>query len=147
MKGVGTWLSGIALIAAITFLAIAPGVHARPSSEFQMKLPFDAAWGQIALPTGDYWLSIDQFSANGRIFLYHGNQAVGIAHPQTFDGTETQGNEPKLICLRHDGKVSVRSLHVPGVGTFYFSLPKDLNKLLTQQPRSVETITVEMNVN
>jgi hypothetical protein len=33
---------------------------------------------------------------------------------------------------------------MPNVGTFYFSLPKDLKKLIAQNPELIETVLVQM---
>ena len=147
MKGARTWVSGIALIAVIALIVIAPGLHAQPAANFHVQMPFDAGWGRMALSTGDYSFSVDHYSANGLIYVYHDNQAVGITHAESFDATESKSDKVELVCVRHDGKVSVRSLRLPGAGTFYFSLPKELSNLAAKQPRLLETITVDVRTN
>jgi hypothetical protein len=54
-------------------------------------------------------------------------------------------DSPVLICIRHDGNVSVRALRLPNVGTFYFSLPKDLQTLIARQPELIETVSLEVS--
>jgi hypothetical protein len=147
MKGARSWVSGIALLAVIGLIVIAPGVHAQPSANFHFQMPFDADWSRMALSTGDYSFSLDQYSANGLIFVYHDNKAVGITHAESFDAKEDKSDKTELVLVRHDGKVSVRALRMPGVGTFYFTLPKELSNVAAKQPRLLETITVDVRTN
>jgi hypothetical protein len=137
-------VSGLALIAVIAFGMIAPGLQAGPALAASFKLPFDAKLGKIALPTGDYFLSLDHAAFNGLIRFYQGNQVVGIVRAQAFDDRQGQSKNPVLICIRHDGNVTVRALRLPSVGTFYFSLPKELAGLMARQPKLVETVSVEV---
>jgi hypothetical protein len=99
----------------------------------------------MALPTGDYTFSVQDASLNGNIYVHHGSQAVGVLHAQMFKDNENQSKSPVLICIRHDGNVSVRALRLPNVGTFYFSLPKDLKTLIARQPELIETVSVDVS--
>jgi hypothetical protein len=147
MKGSMKSILGVALGAVLAFGAIAPSLPAGPSAEGRFKLAFDAQLGEkMALPTGDYTFVIDRSAgSNGTISVYRGNQVVGMALPQTFDRFENQGEKPVLVCIRHDGKVTVRALRLPNVGTFYFSLPKDLKVIAAQQPQLLETVSIEVS--
>ncbi len=147
MKGSWKWISGVVLIAVIAFAVIAPGLPASPSTAFRFKLPFDLQWEKMALPTGEYTLVIDHFSSNGMLSVYRGTRAVGFLLPQTFDGRESKSEKSELVCIRHDGKVTVRALRLPGSGTFYFQVPTELKALVAQQPQLIETISIEVNGN
>jgi hypothetical protein len=147
MKGSWKWVSGIVVIAAMAFAMIATGLKATPSAALRFKLPFDAQMQKLSLSAGEYSLVLDRSHSGGEIFIYQGQQSVGILFPQTFDEREDQGQKSALICLRHDGKVAVRALRLPNVGTYYFSLPKDLKTLTAEQPQLIETISVEANGN
>jgi hypothetical protein len=146
MKGSMKSILGVALGAMIALGTIAPSLTAGSSAEGRFKLAFDAQLGEkMALPTGDYTFVIDRSAGSyGTISVYRGNQVVGMALPQTFDRYEKQGEKPVLVCIRHDGKVTVRALRLPNVGTFYFSLPKDLKAIAAQQPQLLETVSVEV---
>lgn len=135
---------GLVLIAVIAIGMIAPGLQAGPAFAARFKLPFDAHLGKIALPTGDYSFSLDHATLNGVIRFYQGNQAVGLARAQVFDSHQGQGQNPVLICIRHDRNVTVRALRLPNVGTFYFPLPKELQGLMANQPQLIETVSVEV---
>src|SRR5258708_31823378 len=90
-------VSGLALIAVIAFGMIAPGLQAGPAMAASFKLPFDAKLGKMALPTGDYWLSLDHAAFNGLIRFYKGNQVVGIVRAQAFDNRQGQRMNTRLI--------------------------------------------------
>jgi hypothetical protein len=145
MKGSWKWVSGVVLTAVIAFAMIAPELQAGLAATGKFKLPFDAQVGKVALPTGNYSFTVNGESASGRIVIYQGQQAVGTVLPQTFDSYESHSENPVLVCIRHDGNVTVRALRLPGVGTFYFSLPKELKTLVAQQPQLIETISIEAN--
>jgi len=124
---------------------IVPGLQAGPAAAGKFKLPFDARWEKIGLPTGDYTFSVDHITLNGTILVYRGTEAVGIVHPQMFNGDENRSKNSELVCIRHDGKVTVRALRLPNAGTFYFPLPNELKALVAQQPQLIETVSIEVS--
>lgn len=135
----------VALSALIAIGAIAPGLQAGPSAEGRFTLPFDAQVGKTTLPAGDYTFSVDSsVGSHGAIAVYRGVESVGIMVPQTLDIYQGHGESPALLCIRHDGKVTVRGLRLPGIGTYYFQLPKGLKTLVAQQPQLIETVPVQV---
>jgi hypothetical protein len=147
MKASWKWVSGVVLVAVIALVMIAPGLHAGPAARGKFTMPFDAQWGRTTLRTGDYTFSVNHITSNGTILVYRGTQAMGIVLPQEFNDRENQSKNPELVCIRHDGIVTVRALRLPNVGTFYFSLPKELKTLVAQQPELIETISVEVSAD
>jgi hypothetical protein len=146
MRGSRKGMLWVALSAVLVIGAIAPGLRAGLSTQGRFKLPFDAKLGTMALPTGDYTFSIDSsMGAYGAILVYRGDQSLGIMVPQTFDRYDHKGESPALLCIRHDGKVTVRALRLPNLGTFYFPMPKNLQTLVAQQPQLIETVPVQMS--
>ncbi|MFZ0414332.1 MAG: hypothetical protein WAL78_01470 [Candidatus Acidiferrales bacterium] len=136
-------VSGVVLSAVIALVVIAPGLQAGPAAQDKFTLPFDAQWGKTSLPAGVYTLSVDRLTSNGTIHVARGTQSVGIMLPQLFDYTQNQSKNPELVCIRHNGVVTVRALRLPSVGTFYFPLPKDLKVFMAQQPQMIETVSLE----
>ncbi len=135
-----------ALGAVIAIAAIMPGLQAGPATAGRFKMPFDAQLGRMALPTGDYTFSVDRSAGSyGLISVYRGTESIGILVPQTLDSYHGQGQSPALLCIRHDGKLTVRALRLPSVGTYYFQMPKELQRLVAQQPRLIETVPVRMS--
>lgn len=135
-----------ALTAVLAIAAIMPGLQAGPATVGRFKLQFDAQVGKTALPTGDYTFSVDRASGtNGVIFVYREGRALGMVVPQVLDRYKGEGLTPELLCIRHDGKVTVRAMRLPGVGTYYFEMPKNLKTLVAQQPQLIETVPVQVN--
>jgi hypothetical protein len=139
--------SGVVLTAVIALAMIAPGLHAGPAARGKFTMPFDAHWGRTTLRTGDYTFSVNHITSDGTILVYRGTQAMGIVLPQEFNDRDNQSKNPELVCIRHDGIVTVRALRLPHAGTFYFSLPKELKTLVAQQPELIETISVEVSAD
>jgi hypothetical protein len=134
---------GFTAVIAITMLA--PALRAELSNEGRFKLPFDAELGKTALPRGDYTFSLDRSAGSyGTIVIYRDSQALAIAVPETLDRYDRQGVHPELLFLRHDGRVILRALRMPNLGTFYFPIPKDLKKFVEQEPQLIETVPVQM---
>lgn len=123
----------------------AAGLQARSATGGKFTLPFGAQWGIVSLEPGDYTFSVDHLTSNGAIALYRGTQAVGMFHPQLLDNYRgKEKTAAALLLIRHDGKVTVRALQLPQVGTFYFAVPKGLTTLVAQQPQLIETVSVQV---
>jgi hypothetical protein len=135
---------GMVGMAVAVFALIAANVQARPATHGHFVLPYDAQWGSVALPAGDYTFSIDHLTASGQILLYRGTQAAGIVRWQDMENDQKLGSAGELLCVRHDGKVTVRALELPEVGTLYFALPKGMKTLVAQQPELIEAVSVQV---
>ena len=146
MKGSKKGILWAALVAVIAIGAIVPGLHAGPFGEGRFKLPFDAQVGKMTLPTGDYTFSVDRAEGSyGLIRVYRGTESVGIMVPQELDYYHGQLGHAALLCIRHDGKATIRALRLPNIGTYYFEMPKDLKTLVAQQPQMLETVPVQVS--
>jgi len=142
-----SWKSAaaIALVAALGFGTVAVRLSARPAAGGSFKLPFDAQWGIVTLPTGNYTFAVDHITSTGAIVVYREGRPVGIVRSQVLDSNQNQGKTAQLLCVRHEGKFSVRALKMPEVGTFYFPLPKDLTVMAAKQPELIETVSVQVS--
>ena len=146
MKASRKGILWVALAAVIAVGGIVPRLQAEPSSVARFTLPFDAQWSGTSLAKGDYTISLDHtLGSYGAIVVHRGNEVVGMALPQTLDSQEGRSLSPALLCIHHDGKVTVRALRLPNVGTFYFSMPKNLQTLVAQQPQLIETVPVQLS--
>ena len=136
---------GYTAIIAVAIALILPGLQAQSAATAgKFSLPFDAKLGKLSLPTGEYSFAIKSGSLNNLVYIYQGQNAVGVALPQSFTGHESQNLNAALVCVRHDGNVTVRALQLPNVGTFYFPLPKDVQTLVADQPELIETVSVQV---
>lgn len=147
MKASSKLASAAVLVAVLAFGILVPALRANMTAAGNFKLPFDAYWGKIAMPTGEYTFQVERASFNGMISVYRDGQIIGKVLPQVFSGAENQSKNPILVCLRHDGNVAIRALRLPGVGTFYFPLSKELKALVAEQPQLIETVSVQVNGN
>jgi hypothetical protein len=137
---------GSAIALAIGFAISQTGSPAQSfAAAGKFKLPFDAKVGKKALPTGDYRFSVSSATLNGKIYIYQGTRAVSIIQPQAFDNPTRNLENPVLVCIRHDGEVTLRALKLPKLGTLYFPLPKEMNSLVAQEPQLLETINVQVS--
>ena len=85
----------------------------------RFTLPFEAAWGGMVLPEGDY-------------VLYFGTLGEGFSYVE-IHGTDTNEDSPKgiflirqqspatvvqnsLVCVRKGGKHTIRALELPAIG-------------------------------
>jgi hypothetical protein len=145
MNSVWKKLSGVVSGAVLAFVIITPGLQAGSAAGGKFKLPFNAQWQKVGLQAGDYTFSVNHMTLDGTITVYQGTRAIGMVRPQSFDGNNSQSEASELICIRHDGKVTVRALSLPRLGTFYFSLPKDLKVLVAQKPELIEAVPVHVS--
>jgi len=146
MKGFTKGILWAALVVVTAIGAITSGLQAGPSAEGRFKLPFDAQMGKTTLSTGDYTFSVDRGDGSyGLIRVYRGTESVGIMVPQDLDSFHGQHQNAALLCIRHDGKVTVRALRLPNIGTYYFQLPNELKTLVAQQPQMIETVPVQVS--
>lgn len=144
MNGVSKGMLLVALTAALAFGVVAPSLQAGPATQGRFKLAFDVQLGNKTLPTGDYTFSFDRSAgSHGVIYVYRGTESLGMVLPQMLNNDEGQGEKPVLVGVRHDGKVTVRALRLPQVGTLYFPLPKDLKTLVAQKPELIETVPIQ----
>jgi hypothetical protein len=145
MKESWKWVAGVMLGAVILFGMVAPGLRAGRAAGGKFTLPFDARWETSDLSTGDYSFSVDHLALNGIIRVYRGRDSVGILRAVEFDGSRGGSETAELVCVRHDGIVSVRALRLPQAGTFYFPLPADMTQVSGKQPLLLETVSVRVS--
>lgn len=143
MKGPWIKLLGAVIGGVIACAVIAPRLKATTAVQEKFTLPFDAKWGKVSLPAGDYTVAISQYSSVARVVISHAGRNVGVTVPEIFDYTETKSKIAELVCIRHDGSATVRELRIPQVGTYYFPLPKDVTLMAAQQPQMIETVPLQ----
>lgn len=141
----GPWIKalGVALGAVIACAVVAPRLQARAAVQGKFTLTFDAKWGKVSLPAGNYTLAINHYSSMATVVISQSGRNVGIALPEIFDYTENKSKTAELVCIRHNGMVTIRELRVPQVGTYYFPLPKNLTLMAAQQPEMIETVPLQ----
>lgn len=142
-KGLFQTISRLALIAFLAVAILTPSIGAQMQASYrgQFTLPFDAKWGGIALRPGDYQFSVVGFST---VHVRQGQKDLGTVLLQSYDTSKDKGENPSLICIRHDATCAVRELELPRLGTFYFAVPKGQKALVAQQPELLQRVPIQM---
>jgi hypothetical protein len=130
-------------LAIVVGLGLSRSQASSSVAEGKFKLPFQANLGGMSLAAGVYTYSVEQMSNSGKITIYQNNRAVGMLHAQSFTNFEDKSQYPVLVFVRHENNVMLRAFKFPRTGTFYFSLPKEMNTLIAQEPQLIETIQVQ----
>jgi hypothetical protein len=108
-------------------------------------LPFEARWGSIVLPAGEYEFTLDHGSVQGKITVWTGTRkAVGFV---TNQGVRDQQavDRSELVLVRSGGTYAVRALRLEELGmTLEYSVPKREKQLITQAPQLLQRIPVAM---
>lgn len=131
--------------AALTFAVLA--VPARPQSyagsgKLTFTLPFDAQWGFVKLPAGNYSFTVGDSLNAHQVILTQGTRYIGIVSQTEFSDDNKANLQPSLLCVRHDSTFSVRALRLPELGTFYYPVAKQKNKTVAQSPELIQDVPV-----
>ncbi|MGO9243346.1 MAG: hypothetical protein ACLQDC_01055 [Verrucomicrobiia bacterium] len=125
-------------VAKVLLLAmLAGGLSASFASaqEYQGKftLPFEARWGAVTLPPGDYTFTFD--GANYRcITVRQGLRGRGYVMVQATTDEKTSGSSA-MIAVPTGGNYRIRMLHLAELDlTLYFAQPKAEGPVLAQAP-------------
>jgi hypothetical protein len=144
MKGPWIKVLGAVLVALTACFVIAPRLQATTAVRGKFTLPFEAKWGKVSLPAGDYTVTVNRYSSMATVVISRSGRNVGVTLPEMFDYTENTSKTAELVCIRHNGTETIRELRVPQVGTYYFPLPKELRVMTAQQPQMIETVALQL---
>jgi hypothetical protein len=119
--------AGLALLAAC-FVA----GHAN-AQVFQGKFtpPFQARWGQVTLPAGDYSLTLDSVDMKSTLHVYRGQKGVGMILVQSYYKTDSGHAELTVE------QGSVRSLRLPGLGIILQYAPQRPKHITAPEERQL----------
>ncbi|HXH50994.1 MAG TPA: hypothetical protein VNM47_16750 [Terriglobia bacterium] len=119
-------------------------------------LPFEAQWGALTLPVGDYTLEY-VMQEGGRHLAYVRSTAKGGPHGMILARPARRASATKneLVCIRNGKALIVRALEMPVIGeSVSFPLPHgaelvaerlngSTNTQLAQAPMHIQRIPVE----
>jgi hypothetical protein len=108
-------------------------------------LPFEARWGQVVLPPGEYSFTLDHGTVAGIVSIRgEAGQAAGFVTSQGIYDQHTLDHS-ELILVRSGGNYTIRALRLAERGlTLEYSAPKTERQLITQAPQLLERIPVIM---
>ena len=108
----------------------------RTSFAGTFTLPFEAQWGAMTLPAGDYSLYYGQLFATGTTAVAIAGKAEGSPRGWILvqAGERTSALKDGLVCIRDGNSLVVRKLELPAIGeSVNFALPRGTKLLANQQ--------------
>jgi hypothetical protein len=133
---------GLALLAGCLTANLA---SAQEAYRGKFTLPFEARWGQVVLPAGQYSFTLDHGTVSGIVSVRgETGRALGfITNPAISDGQTFDRCE--LILVRSGENYTIRALRLPELGlTLEYSVPKSGRQFIVQGPQLLERIPVTM---
>lgn len=116
-------------------------VSARAQSMFhgvangKFSLPFQAQWGNVTMPAGNYTFSLYEFASGGSLMVRIHGEAKGSAHGYVLTEAQnsTRAPENELLCIHNGNKEIVSALVLPTMGkSFTFKVPS-AEEMLTRR--------------
>ena len=140
------------LVAPLGLALLAGCLTANPASAQEafkgsFTLPFEARWGNIVLPAGQYSFTLDHATAQGIVTIQKETGRYGymgrVLNQGTYDRQVVDHSE--LVLVRSGGNYRIRALRLGDLGmTFEYSVPKGERQLISQTPQLLERIPVRM---
>ena len=113
-----------------------------PACEGRFTLPFDAQWGDVTLPTGDYAFRLESTALGSHIVtVVQGQRRVAMVMAQA----KSQGDSARasaLIVTRSGGHARIDALHLVELSDFFFSAPKAKGLQTASAPQLIQRIPV-----
>jgi hypothetical protein len=133
---------GLALLAGCFTANLA---SAQDAFRGTFTLPFEAQWGKIVLPAGEYEFTLDHGSVAGMVSIRaEGTQGLGVVLNQAVYDQQTIDHS-ELVLVRSGGNYTVRALRLADLGvTLEYSVPKTGRQIISQAPQLLERIPVAM---
>ena len=116
------YLSAMRLLMIVTLITCAFAVAGNAQSSFigRFTLPYEVHWGTVALPAGDYSITMDSFGAPILIRSASGEAKMFASIPVRADSEK--GPACLFITVRGNERI-VRSLNLPQLGTSFIYEP------------------------
>lgn len=89
-----------------------------PSFTGTFTLPFEAQWGKMTLPAGDYTLRYGWLSAGDALVEVRSAENGGLRGVIRVAGNgHSSARKSALVCIREGNALIVRALEMPNIGT------------------------------
>ncbi|HET9179189.1 MAG TPA: hypothetical protein VFQ24_12600 [Terriglobia bacterium] len=147
----------LALFALSSVGARGQGVH---TTHFAgtFTLPFEAQWGKMTLPAGDYTLQYDTLDNGAGLVVVQGTDK-GSPQGMVLAGPRDHASAPNnaIVCIREGNALVVRSLEMPAISeSVRFNLPRGAKLVahngnrggytqLAEAPMLIQRIPVTLN--
>ena len=136
-------------IFSFALLAVMAGAGAaQAAQQATFHLPFEAKWGTVTLPPGDYRLALPQLSLGSYHFFVNGQEARGYVAPVSTDINSTNFQHPErsyLLLVKVDGMFHVAQFQSgPNRAIFSFKVPKPSHRV---EMASQEAVNLDISGN
>ena len=134
----------LVLLALLATVASA-GALCAEGYEGTFTLPFEARWGTVTLPPGDYSFTVNTVGSN--VATIRGENGGAFVMHATIGENEFAGRSA-LFLVRHGRTGTVRALHLKTSGrgnrglVFFYSPPKGEPPMLAQVPELIQRIPI-----
>lgn len=160
MKTIRSWMTLVGLFVMFFTLGTA-GANGQVLDTVRFSgtftLPFDAQWGKMTLPAGDYTLRYGRYY-EALLVEVLSTKAGGLHGVILVEGSSrSSARKSALVCVREGNALIVRALEMPNIGTAAgFRLPRGTQLTaqkgnhngytqLAEGPMLIERIPVAMN--
>ena len=133
-------------LALVGVFIFAGAVNAQePACEGKFTLPFDAQWGGVTLPSGDYTFTLDSTALGSYVVtVVQGQRRVAMVMAQG----QSHGDSAKasaLIVTRSGGRARIHALHLAELGDFFYGAPKAEGLQMASTPQLIQRIPISTN--
>ena len=133
-------------LALVGVFIFAGAVNAQePACQGKFTLPFEAQWGEVTLPAGDYAFTLHSTALGSRIVtVVQGQRKVAMVMAQG----RSHGDSAKasaLIVTRSGGRARIHALHLAELGDFFYGAPKAEGLQMASTPQLIQRIPISTN--
>jgi hypothetical protein len=122
---------------AVAGTLVCAGLASAQGYSGKFTLPFEARWGLVTLPAGDYNLTMDTVNGPARIKISRGTKGVAFILSQAWSPASAGRDE--LTIVRNSNGNTVRDLNLPEMGVALHYTPHKAKSGSTAAERERET--------
>jgi hypothetical protein len=126
------------LVMALLASCVGAGIARAQEMQGKFTLPFDARWGQITLPAGDYSFTVDQSQSAARLVL--SGEKNAILHAQGYEPRTMDSSV--LVVAKDRGINTVRELKLAELGVVLYFTPSRPHQTAAEEKQIAKVIPV-----
>lgn len=128
---------GLIAVALSAGIASAQNVY-----EGSFTLPFQAQWGQMVLPPGEYSFTLDKAVVDGLVKIRNQERYVGMIFASGISNQKTTAKS-QLIAVGGEGLYQIRALRLSALGVqFEYKIPEAKVRLMAQGPQLIRHVLI-----
>jgi hypothetical protein len=138
------------LVKVLSLGVLVAGINATLANAQEIKgkftMPFEAHWGGITLPPGDYTITLD-LAARSTVEVMQGRRGLGFVLRSGVSEDKKSGPSA-MLAIPTQGGYRITTLHLEELGvTLYFAPPKSERVELAQTPALNRRVPILMASN